>query len=326
MATSPEFSATGKIVGKLTIGAVDGEISGDGAFDGGDSKGTTTLVAGAFKQVTNSVTIGNKSWAQTEPGPWLEDPGPGANQGLDDYLRSVTSVVDGGVETYAGRQLHHLQPTAGNKVSPDQLGVDVGTAKDAAFTADLYATDDGTPAVVAITGSWTQVSGVTSVKTTMAFDLILSDVGTQQTIDPPEDVWVRYTSNTLGYTMAHPADWTVESAKGEDSYLVNGQAFVYVGVTSFTGSTAKFVTALKASYLKPFKGAPASEAPTRLGGVAATRLTYAFTSDNNQDLTVVDDVVSRDGTGWEVYMVTTTGSSEDIAFFDQFVATFKFTE
>ena len=42
-------------------------------------------------------------------------------------------------------------------------------------------------------------------------------------------------------------------------------------------------------------------------------------------MTVVDDVVSRDGTGWEVYLAT-AGGQEDIDIFDQFVATFTFTE
>ena len=39
----------------------------------------------------------------------------------------------------------------------------------------------------------------------------------------------------------------------------------------------------------------------------------------------MDDVVSRDGTGWEVYLAT-AGGQEDIDIFDTFVATFTFTE
>jgi hypothetical protein len=36
-------------------------------------------------------------------------------------------------------------------------------------------------------------------------------------------------------------------------------------------------------------------------------------------------VVSRDGTGWEVYLAT-GGGQEDISIFDAFVSTFTFTE
>ena len=76
--------------------------------------------------------------------------------------------------------------------------------------------------------------------------------------------------------MAHPADWTVKSAKGEDTYAVGGQGYVYVATSSYKGSTAKFAADLKASYKKPFKGDPASQTPTALGGVAAVRLIYQF--------------------------------------------------
>jgi len=325
IATAPDFSAAGTIAGTVKIGPVDGTITGDGLFDAPDSSGTTTLTAGTFKEVTNSATVGNESWTRKEPGPWLVDTSPTAGEGLDDYLRSVGAVVDLGVETHAGRQLHHLRPKGGNKVSPEALGFDVGNAKDAVFTVDLYAAEDGMPAIMTVTGSWTTASGGTPVPTSMTFDLVFSDVGKPQTITAPDDVWVRYTSSKLGYTMAHPADWTVESTKDQDAYLLNGQGYVYVGVTPFKGSTAKFVTALKAAYKKPFKGEPKSETPTRLGGEAAVRLVYEFTNDSDQAVTVADDVVARDGTGWEVYLVT-AGGPEDIDVFDQFVATFEFTE
>jgi hypothetical protein len=125
--------------------------------------------------------------------------------------------------------------------------------------------------------------------------------------------------------MAHPADWTVESTKGKDSYLLSGQPYVYVAVTPFTGSTAKFVTALKASYKTPFGGAPKTEAPTNLGGAAAVRLVYEYTNAQAQDVTIADDIVSRDGSGWEVF-IATAGGAADVAVFDQFVSTFAFTE
>jgi hypothetical protein len=325
IASAPDFSAVGKIAGTVKIGPVDGEISGDGLFDGADSSGSTTLTAGTFKEVTHSVTVGSESWTRKEPGPWLVNTSATAGEGLDDYLRSVGTVVDLGVETYAGRELHHLQPMGGNKAAPEALGFDVSGATDAAFTVDLYATDDGTPAIMAVTGSWTTVSGDQSIPTSMTFDLVFSDIGKPQTITAPEDVWVRFTSSKLGYTMAHPALWTVESEKDQDAYLVNGQGYVYVAIAPFKGSTATFVSGLKAAYKKPFEGDPKSETPTRLGGEAAIRLIYQFTNDSDQAVTVADDVVSRDGTGWEVYLVT-AGGPEDVAVFDQFVATFEFTE
>jgi hypothetical protein len=42
-------------------------------------------------------------------------------------------------------------------------------------------------------------------------------------------------------------------------------------------------------------------------------------------VTIADDVISRNATGWEVFLAT-AGGHEDIDVFDQFVATFQFTE
>jgi hypothetical protein len=42
-------------------------------------------------------------------------------------------------------------------------------------------------------------------------------------------------------------------------------------------------------------------------------------------VTIADDVISRDGTGWELFPAT-AGGHEDVGVLDQFVATFQFTE
>lgn len=326
IATDPAFKAVGTIDGTVTIAGVKGEISGRGLFDSADSSGSTTLAVGTFKQVTHSVTVGGDSWTRREPGPWIAEARTGtAGKGLDDYLRSVSSIVDLGVVTRDGRQLHHLQPKDGNRVSPEVIGFEVGDDKDAMFTVDLYATDDGTPAIMTVTGSWTVMSGATPIPSELDFDMVLSDVGKPQVITPPDDVWVRYTSKTHGYSMAHPAAWTVKAGKDQDQYLVNDVAFVYVAMTPYTGSTAKFTKALKAVYSKDFGGDPVSETATGLDGKPATRLLYQFKNDADQDITFADDVLSLDGTGWEVFLVTVSDPG-DIEMFDQFVSTFDFTE
>ena len=325
---APNFTATAVVTGELAIGAVKGDISGKGVFSGPNSSMSLSITAGTVKQDTETVTIGASKWSHKAPGPWLEDPAKpaGSDEGsIGEMLRSAVSVVDLGVEARGGKPLHHLRSSSGNSVSGAAVGFGSASTKDGKFTLDFYATDDGTPAIMAIAGTWTQVSGSTEVPSSMSFDIAFSDIGKPQIINPPDDVWIRYTSKTLGYTMAHPADWTVESTKEKDSYGLNSQPFVFVAVTPFKGSTAKFVAALKASYKTPFGGDPSSEAATSLGGVAAVRLIYEYRSEQDQDVTIADDVVSRDGIGWEVFLAT-EGGREDIAVFDQFVSTFAFTE
>jgi hypothetical protein len=327
--TDPSFNATAKIDGTMTVGPVEGAITGDGVVSGANSSMTLAIDADVFKQTTETIHVGGTAWSRKDDGPWLEDPAKPAgttNQSLGELLQTTKAVTDAGVEARGGKQLHHLRPSGGNTIPPAVFGVDPATAKDAKFSIDFYATEDGTPAVVAIAGTWTsQGAGGVTLPTEMAFDITFDDVGEPQVINPPEDVWVRYTSKALGYTMAHPADWTVETKKGEDTYLLNDQGYVYVATTPYKGSTAKFVTDLKASYKKPFQGNPASETPTRLGGQPAVRLVYDYTNDQGQAVTIADDVISRDGTGWEVFLAT-AGGHEDIAVFDQFVSTFEFTD
>jgi hypothetical protein len=326
--SDPGFTAKGTITGTVTLGPTAGQVTGVGAFSGADSSGTTTISVGTFKQTTDSVTVGDKSWTRIPPGPWLEDePDADDNKGMGDVLTSIKSVTDLGVESKGGQQLHHLQATGGGTITADAVGFDVEGATDAKFTLDLYATADGTPAIMTVSGSWTQGTGTTALPITVDFDMALTNVGQPQAITPPDtaDVWIRNESTKLGYVMAHPPGWTVKSEADSDTYLLDGQGYVYVVTTKFTGTTAAFATELKKVYTKEFKVKETSDDPTTLGGQAAIRLVYEFTNETGQDVTLVDDATVRSGTGWEVF-VATTGGLADVEIFDQFVATFKFTK
>jgi hypothetical protein len=166
------------------------------------------------------------------------------------------------------------------------------------------------------------VSGDADVPASLKFDDTLSGVGTPQTVTPPNDVWVRYTSK-LGYTMAHPAGWKVTTGKVKDTYLRNGKQLVYVATTPFKGSTRSFTTALRTSYQRPFGGDPNSETARTLGGQEAWRLAYRFITTSGGQAIVVDDVTVRAGTGWEVFIIT-TGGDDDVSTFNAFAATFAF--
>ena len=112
---------------------------------------------------------------------------------------------------------------------------------------------------------------------------------------------------------------------GKDTYLLSGQGRVYVATTAYKGSTAGFASALKVSYRKPFGGDPSSETQRTLGGEAALRLAYQYRNAAGQDSFIVDDVTTRGGNGWEVFLAT-PGGTEDVAIFNQFAATFTFTK
>ena len=101
---------------------------------------------------------------------------------------------------------------------------------------------------------------------------------------------------------------------------------MYVAAQTVDAGTTleSFAESLQAFYKDDF-GEPTSDVAATLGGQPARRLVYQFVNDQGQDVTLVDDVTVRGRTGWEVFLVTAGGAS-DIPVFDQFVATFAFTD
>jgi hypothetical protein len=324
---APDFSASADISGTASFGAAAGTLTGDATFAGPDSSLSMTIAVGGATQQTQSVSIGSKNWNRDSPGPWLAAPDADSSQGsLSGTLEAIASVEDLGVVAKDGRSLHHLQSKGGGTISPATIGFGVEGATDAAFAMDFFATDDGTPAIMGIQGSWTQTENGTVVPIALDFEFALSGVGTPHTVSPPTDVWTVNASKTFGYTMAHPADWTVEPSKTEDAYAIDGQPYVYVAPQKLdTGLTVEDFVASLLDFYKDDFGQPTSQVAASLGGQAGYRLIYAFTNDQGQDVTFVDDVTVRGRTGWEVFLVT-AGGTEDIPVFDQFVATFAFTD
>ena len=324
---APDFSATADITGTVSFGAAAGEITGDAVFSGADSSLSMRIASGGVTQETDVIGIGSQGWSRSSPGPWLQDGDLGRSRGsLPGTLGAIASVEDLGVVAKNGQQLHHLQPNGGGEISPGTIGFGVEGATDLAFTMDYYATDDGTPAILGINGTWMQADGSVIVPVELDIEFAMRGVGTPQTISPPEDVWVVNASKAFEYTMAHPADWTVESSATEDAYAIDGQPYVYVAPQQLAkGATLEdFVSDLQAFYKDDF-GEPVSQVTGELDGRPAHRLVYQFTNDQGQDVTFVDEVAVQGRTGWEVFLVTAGGAS-DIPVFDQFVATFDFTD
>jgi hypothetical protein len=329
--SAPDLKAEATLTGTVTISGLEGTITGDAVRSGDASQSSNTIAIGGTKQTTESIEEGPSSpggagsWTKHDDGPWVVQE-VSTQPDLFETIAGLSGIEDVGIVVKDGKPLHHLRPKAGTEISPGALGFDVEGAKDPAFTMDFYATDDGTPAVIAINGSWTQASGDTDVPVDVDVEYALSEPSTPPSIVPPTQPWILNTSKALGYEMAHPEPWTVESAKGQDAYLLDGQPFVFVAPQKVDASmtVAKFADALKKVY-KPKFGKPTTEAATRLGGQVGKRLIFEFTNDAGQDVTLVDDVTVRDGMGWEVF-VATTGGQDDIPIFDQFVSTFAFTD
>jgi hypothetical protein len=328
----PKFSGKAAISGSIALAGITGDVSGDWTFNGPDSHYKTTVSLPGSEQTNESITIGPDGWERSGEGPWLEkekvtDP----DKSFTKMLAVLASLEDLGIESRDGADLHHFQPPNGGSVPAEALGFTTPEIQDPKATADFYATDTGAPEVFVFHLTWTQAIGGQDSQVTMEMQMDLDDIGTGPQIDPPTaaDVWKRYKS-TFGYTMAHPPGWTAKHAKTEDSYLLSGQPYVYVAPQSLPSGEklSSFLAALVASYKQQFRVEPESRDSTSIGGSPAFRLTYHFKNQADQDVVLVDIGTLHAGKGWEVFILTLAGptESDDIAVFDDFVSTFKFTK
>jgi hypothetical protein len=324
---NPQFSANVVVTGKLTIGKLEVAMSGEMALSGRDSRSSITLDMPGAPQTTESVTVGVDGYKRTKPGPWLGEAKSSSGTSMTDALARLLNASDAGVVTKNGQALHHIVPTGGFSIPPSAVGLTDPAITDPKTSVDFYALADGTPALLALSISWTQTAGGQSTPCTVQMDMAFRDVGTAIAIQAPEDVWATTTSKRFNYSVAHPSDWVLVEAKANDEFGPSGQSIVYVAPQQVgTVALAAFGDQLVATYNKEFSVAkPESDVASKLGGQAARLLTYHWKSAAGQNLVLYDAVTVRAGTGWEVFLIDVAGNeAADLALFETLVASFAF--
>jgi hypothetical protein len=157
--TASDFQASGSIAGtvSLTVGGqkTDGTYSGAFKIRGGDSSSTMTMTLGGSKSTGDQVSVGGSDYSRTNNGKWTK--AARSSTGLSFPRLTAGGLTDKGVETHSGQRLHHLDlvkpPDAKSLFSDPNMAT--GT-----YVVVLWAKDDGTPAGLTVSGSWTlQVSG-----------------------------------------------------------------------------------------------------------------------------------------------------------------------
>ncbi len=329
--TDPDFSGRADIDGTIGFASIEGEAGGEFEFNGEDTRTEITLTLAGQEQTTETITVDRRGFDRTDGGPWVEEEEPVGDdpQSLAELLGAVSSLEDTGVETRDGRELHHLELPDGGEIPAEAMGIDTSVLKDPEFTMEFFAQPDGTPAILTIVGTWTQAINAQDVDAEMTLDFSFKDLGEDVEIEAPDDVWEKHVSQTFGYEMAHPADWTVTSNNEEDQFLFEGQPYIWVVPqdTPAGMDLAGLRAALLETYEPEFGGQPDEDAQAQLDNTPAVRLVYHATIDGN-DLVFVDYATIHGGDGWEVFLITAAGSGEDadIALFEEFVTTFEFTE
>ena len=155
-----EFQAQGSVSGtvqaKLIFGSTSGTVSGTFKVKGGDSDVSAAFQILGSTISYDSVVVDGSSYSRTNGGGWSQSQASG--QTLQAFLRSGVVLTDEGVETWSGRQLHHLTVADPSGIDPSAVGIAAGAGQEnlAIDALSFWADDDGTPAGLSIDASLDQ--------------------------------------------------------------------------------------------------------------------------------------------------------------------------
>ncbi len=167
--TASDFQVSGSIAGtvSVTIGGqkTDGTYSGAFKIKGNDGSSTMTMTLGGSKSTGDQVSLGGSDYSRTNNGKWTK--AARASTGLSFPRLTAGGVTDKGVETHNGQRLHHL-----NLVKPPDSKSLFGDPNMATgtYTLVLWAKDDGTPAGMTVSGSWSQEATGAPAHATISLD------------------------------------------------------------------------------------------------------------------------------------------------------------
>jgi len=244
MASARSFEAT--IEGSVTVGSTTVPVAGTLQVAGADSHQVMTMLPRGEPQTSETVKVDGTTYTRRGDA-WFATPAGNAGGGVDDaFVKAMTGLTDLGPVSRDGQPYRRLAPAPGTSLLLSSFGAATPGSSDGPMTIEFYAKEDGTPAALAIDGTWTQKVGKVDQKATMHLDFDL-DLGQSVTISEPSPIWATGKSKRLGYAVAYPSEWDVELARkaseGDYYYGLNGE-----GVT--VTRTAKCHCTLNATALE----------------------------------------------------------------------------
>lgn len=326
------FSA--ELSGYVRVGGVEGEMSGELQAVGGDVHNLTVITfPGLPPQETETIAVDGKSYKRTAQGYWLQSEGGAGGSGTDPVSMALSNADDlevVGTEEHDGETLHRIESNDPPDITPETLNITDPSVTDFAAEVAFLAKDDGTPAGIVFTASWTQ--GPADAPVPAEFELRYMTVDRIGEIEAPDDPWALYRSAELGYQMAYPADWdvTFEPAAAEfpesDLYFgpVDGQVDV-IRYTDLGGALANEWFRASADFLTTtFGTAPEVLATLSLANGLEAQILAGHYTEGALTYFYQQGVVFGGDVAWDVYWYSSPGNEEeDQARFLQFVNSFE---
>jgi hypothetical protein len=168
-ATASDFQAAGSMSGTVSMSmggqSFDGTYTGSFKIKGNDSSTSMTMTIAGGTSTSDQVSVGDSDYSRSDGGQWTKN--PRSEGGMSVPAMLAGGVTDKGVEAHNGQQLHRLElnkaPSAKDVFSDPNMAS--GT-----FSVVFWAKDDGTPAGMTISGSWSQDVSGAQATATLAID------------------------------------------------------------------------------------------------------------------------------------------------------------
>jgi actin-like ATPase involved in cell morphogenesis len=323
--TNPAFAAKATVTGRIKLAGITVPVSGEAHIAGTDSQTALTVRAPGATERIESIDAAGKTYERTTGGPWVEQEGP-APKTIGQLFKEMNGVVDVGVETKAGRQLHHLRPRDTPKGIVDAIGLRDPSIRNATATIDVYADDRGTPVVLSFGAKWTQLAPGQSAPATATIDFDLTDIGIPQAVAPPADAWQPYRSSKWKFTIAHPFGWTLEQLADYDRFTGPlGELLLVARFNVPRGTTLAAGVAQQSEQLRKLFATRDSVKNITLDGQPARLLIYHLVTQE-QRIHIVEAVTVRGSFLYLVQWYKVAGTeAADRKVFNQFLSTFAVT-
>ena len=324
----PATGMDGDVSGTLTSSAGAWPVSGTISVVGASQQSDLQLTVGTATQASHLVVADGKAYVEQGSGPWFAAPtraggyGPTSGATLDSLVTSITSVKDVGLEDHAGQQLHHLTVDTSTSPAPIAFGFADGSITGADLTVDLYADDNGTPVLLAVSGGWQQRIGASVAAVTVALDVKVRP--SPASVTAPAEIWSSFSSKRYLYHAAKPTDWTYTAKASADELVSPEDTGIDLASTATPENLNQAAADLVSANTHVFGRKPEHTESVTIAGSPARLLTYHVTQ-NKLKLYVMEAVVVYKGRAYVVSYVALAGDeASDRATFLEFLGTFGF--
>jgi hypothetical protein len=154
---NPTLQFSAKIDQTVTISGanilISQTIGGTGSYKSGDASSSLTSKILGVSKTEDQVVLGKTTYLRENGGKWTKrDRVPADTAGTPEMLSPTQSFDDAGLESKDGVQLHRIE--AADTTALEAALEAGGTGTHYQLTLVFWVADDGTPAVIEVTGTY----------------------------------------------------------------------------------------------------------------------------------------------------------------------------